>query len=65
VDTSEVKNTIKDELIAVLGDRYDEQRVETLMEQLGESLDVTEFIKQLTVPLADKGVAEQYVLTHS
>lgn len=43
----EDKKEICVDLSIVLGDGYDEKRVETLLEQLGESLDVEGFIKQL------------------
>ena len=40
-----------EELIVVLDGRYDKQKVKTLMEGLGSSLKLDEFIKQLMVPL--------------
>jgi hypothetical protein len=38
---------IDEELSTVLGDRYDEKRVDTLLGQLEESLEVEDFIKQV------------------
>lgn len=50
MDILDVRDGIYQELITVLGDRYDQQRVETLIQQLEQSSDVGEFIKQLMEP---------------
>lgn len=63
MDIVDLKETIGEELRVVLGDRYDEQRVETLLEKLGESIDQEEFIRQLMLPLLNKDVEmERWVL---
>ena len=50
-DILDVRHGIYQELITVLGDRYDLHRIQTFIKQLEESSDVNECIKKLMVPL--------------
>lgn len=64
-DISEVREDINDELFVVLGYNYDEQRLQPLIKQLGDSLGSEEFIGQL--PLMENLANElsKYYLAYS